>query len=373
MALEIVPYTPEWIAAVKEFNQRMRTGGSQWGWYESDQDAWIPPRPGQRVWREHFLAIEEGQHVRGAYALKPQEFWVRGGVRILADYQGPVSEGILSRHYNTLGLRMLRDMLKRQPLLYSWGHGGLEQAMLQMLRSLGWLLHSTPACLYVVHPFRFLRRVRYLRGSAPRRVALDLLAGSGLGWLALRALHVALAPWPRRRAGLHAEVVPDFGTWADEIWERSRDRYAAIALRDAATLNALLPAKGWPPGIRLRVRWGTETVGWAVVLDTTMSDDARFGDLRVGTVIDCLSPPESAADVIGAATRFLCERGVDLIFSNQSHPDWIRAFASHGFLILKDRRIFAASPALRDALEPFADTKRGLHLTNMDGHGPMLL
>jgi hypothetical protein len=245
--------------------------------------------------------------------------------------------------------------------------------MLQMLRSLGWLLHATPACLYVVHPFRFLRGATYLRGNVARRVALDLLAGSGLGWLAIRALHLALGAWPRRSAKLHAEVVPDFGAWADQIWERSRDRYAAIAIRDAATLNALLPARGWPPGIRLRVRRGAETVGWAVVLDTKMSNDARFGDLRVGTVIDCLAPPEAAADVIGAATGFLRERGVDLIFSNQSHPDWIGAFAAHGFLILKDRRVFAASPALRDLLEPFADTKRGLHLTNMDGHGPMLL
>jgi hypothetical protein len=373
MAIEVVPYTAAWITGVKEFNRRMHAGGTPWGWYESDVDSWIPPRPGQRVWREHYLAIEDGKHVRGAYALKPQEFWLQGTLRIVADYQGPVSEGILSRRYNTLGVRLIRDMLKRQPLLYSWGHGGLEQAMLQMLRSLGWSLLETPACLYVLHPFRFLRRNRYLRGSAARRIALDLLAGSGLGWLGVRALQHAQAPWPRTSPDLRAEVVSEFGAWADALWERSRDGYRAIAVRDAATMNVLLPEGRWPPGIRLRVWRGAETVGWAVVLDTPMEGDARFGDLRVGTIIDCLAPPEDANDVIGAAFGFLRERGCDLVFSNQSHPDWIRALGAHGFLILKGRRLFAASRALREALEPFEATRRGLHLTNMDGHGPMVL
>jgi hypothetical protein len=371
MAIEVVPYTAAWIAEVKEFNRRMRAGGTEWGWYESDVDSWIPPRPGQRVWREHYLAVEDGRHVRGAYALKPQEFWLRGAVRVVADYQGPVSEGILSRRYNTLGVRLIRDMLRRRPLLYSWGHGGLEQAMLQMLRSLGWTLVETPACLYVLRPLRFLRRNRYLRATAWQRFALDLLAGTGLGWLGVRALQRARAPWPRAPSGRRVEVVPEFGAWADALWERCRDAYSAIAIRDAATLNALLPAGGWPPGIRLRVWRGAETLGFAVVLDTALHGDARFGDLRVGTVIDCLAPPADAPDVIGAAFAFLRERGCDLVFSNQSHPEWIRAFAAHGFLILRARRVFAASPALRKALEPFDATCRGLHLTNLDGHGPM--
>ena len=70
------------------------------------------------------------------------------------------------------------------------------------------------------------------------------------------------------------------------------------------------------------------------------------------------------------AKRFLRGRGVDIICSNQSHPQWVEAFAASGFAILPARRYFAASPALQKALEPFSDTQKGLHLTNLDGHGP---
>jgi hypothetical protein len=51
----------------------------------------------------------------------------------------------------------------------------------------------------------------------------------------------------------------------------------------------------------------------------------------------------------------------------------VSAFASNGFIVAKDRRIFAASPALARQLEPWTSTRLGLHLTNLDGHGPHLL
>jgi hypothetical protein len=74
--------------------------------------------------------------------------------------------------------------------------------------------------------------------------------------------------------------------------------------------------------------------------------------------------------VVAAATRFLHRRDVDIIASNQSHPAWARGFAENGYLVLQNRRLFAASPALQQLLEPFTETAQGLHLTNMDGHGP---
>jgi solute carrier family 35 protein len=67
--------------------------------------------------------------VRGGYALKPQEWWVRGRTHIVTDWQGPFSEGAVSNRYGALGLRMLRDMVSKRPLLYSWGHGGEDAAL----------------------------------------------------------------------------------------------------------------------------------------------------------------------------------------------------------------------------------------------------
>lgn len=373
MAITIVPHGPEHVEAIRAFNLRMREGGTKWGWYEDPVPSWIPPSPGQRVWREYYVAIEDKDTVRGAYALKPQEWWVNGRTTLVTDWQGPFSEGAYDRKYNMLGLRLLRDMLKKRPLLYSWGHGGYEESLPKMLRSLNWLMHDTPFCLRILHPQAFLRKNAYLRRDVRQRLALDLLANTGLGWLGTKALFFALSasrPRLRRAKTVREEAVSTFGGWADELWHRCREAYRAIAIRDAATMNVLVPDKGWPPGLRLKVSRNGALVGWAVVMDTQMSGDGRFGDLRVGSIVDCFALPEGAGDVIASAVRFLTERGVDIIVSNQSHPAWIEAFAGSGFVVLRRRRIFAASPDLQRALEPFDETKRGLHLTNMDGHGP---
>jgi hypothetical protein len=269
---------------------------------------------------------------------------------------------------------MIRDMLKKRPLLYSWGHGGDDQPVVQMLRKMNWLLHPTPFCLFVAKPFRFLRLNAQLRKSAIRRLVLDVAAYSGLGWLGLRALHAAL--WLKAGAkgfSARAVEVAEFGPWADELWHRCKGSYRAIAVRDAASMNALAPAGAWPPVTRLRVERSGQVIGWALVMDTQMKGEHRFGDLWVGSIVDCLAEPADAGEVVAAATGFLTQRGVDIVVSNQAHPGWAQGFAQNGYAVLADKRLFAASPALQAALEPLAEVSQGLHLTNMDGHGPMAL
>ena len=371
MAIRVVPHTEAWVDAVLAFNERMH--GTGWGYYVSPIDHWLPERKGKRTWREHWLAVEDGGTVRGGYALRPQEWWILGASRLVTDWQGPVSEGLVNRRYSALGIRLLREMLRQYPLLYSWGHGGLEQPMLQMLERLGWLLHPTPFCVRILHPFRFLRRNRYLRGTLPRRLALDLAAVTGAGSLGAQVLHAGIGVGRSRAVRATAREFDRFEAWADELWERCLPRYAAIATRDADTMNTLLVPGRWPLGVRLRIERDGATLGWAVVMDTLMQDDPRFGSLRVGSIVDALAEPADAEAVVGAAYRYLRSRRVDLVVSNQSHPAWVEGFAAHGFLRLPGRRTFAVSPALRTALEPFAETSRGLHLTNMDGHGPHAL
>jgi hypothetical protein len=373
LSIEIVRHAERWRGAVEAFNERMRAGGSQWGQYVDPEDTWLPERPGAPVWRELYLAVEDGTHVRGGFVLKPQPCWLRGKSRTFCDYQGPVSEGLIDRRHSLVAIRMLRDMLKRQPLLYSWGHGASDGPVLEILTSLGFWIHSTPICLRVLRPARSLHRNAWLRATPARRIGLDLLAGSGIGWLGLSALHGALdRQWTASRRVSYQEV-PRFEAWADELWERCRSSYTLVGARDARTLNTLLPHGRWPPGVRLRVFRGGRTIGYVVVMDSEMKADRRFGDLHVGSIIDCFGAPGDAADVVWAGYRFLRQRGVDLIASNQAHPEWVRGLARCGFVALAGRREFAASPALRSALEPLPEGAAGIHLTNLDGHGPMAL
>ena len=371
MAIRIVPHAEPHRAAVDAFNLRMRAGGSPWGFYPDPVPDWIPPRAGATVWREYYLALEDTGEVRGAFALKPQVWLVRGRECFVTDWQGPFSEGSVNPKLATLGLRLVREMLKLRPCIYSWGHGGNEQPVVVMLEKMGWGMHPTPLCLRIVHPVRFLRGNGHLRSTAGRRFVLDALAFTGLGWLGIHVLQ-AVRRWRHGgKSTATATEVPSFGPWADDLWQRHKDSYLAVACRDMASMNDLAPATGWPPVVRLKIDRGGVVVGWALVMDTRMKDDPRYGSLRVGSIVDCFAAPADAGDVVAAATRFLEARGVDLIASNQAHPGWVAGFRSQGYTILPGKRLFAPSPALRELLAPFDDTARGLHLTNMDGHGPM--
>lgn len=377
MKIRIVPHSREYAEAVEAFNHRLRQGGSRWGFYTQHECDWIPHREGTRVWRDFYLAVAEDGMVRGGFALKPQPWYIRGEDRTVADWQGPFSEGEVSPLHAALGLRMVRDMQKKEPLLYSWGHGGRDVPILQLVRKMGWFVHGSPLMLHISNPFRFLRRNGALRRFAWLRLLLDLSAFSGLGPMALSVLMSVQSTWSRHRHGHGVASLPvslsefeRFESWADELWDRCKSRYEALAVRDAGIMNTLLPAGGWPKAIKLKVEQGGEVIGWVAVLDTAMKGDPRFGDLRLGSVIDCLAAPEHCFTVIEAAKNYLCDKGVDLIVSNQTHPAWIEGFESNGFLRIANMRFMACSPALSEALSPHDTTLKGLHLTNLDGHGP---
>ena len=377
MKIRIVPHGLEFGGAVEAFNRRLREKGSQWGFYIQHECSWIPRREGKRVWRDFYLAVAEDGAVHGAFALKPQPWLIRGTEHTVADWQGPFSEGEVSPQYAALGLRMVREMQKKEPLVYSWGHGGRDVPILQLIRKMGWAVYGSPLLVHINHPFRFLRKNGALRRSAALRWLLDLAAFSGLGPLALSALMSAQGMVSRLRYRPTVSALPvtvtefdQFETWADELWNRCKSDYEALAVRDAGIMNTLLPVGGWPKAIKLKVEQGGQVIGWAVVMDTPMQGDGRFGDLRLGSVIDCLAATGHSFAVVRAAKNHLCDRGVDLIISNQTHPAWIQGFEGNGFLRFANMRFMACAPALSKALSPNDAARKGMHMTNLDGHGP---
>jgi hypothetical protein len=339
MSLEIVAYTQEAVAAVREFNQRLLAGGADQQFPETPDPGWMPGM-------ELFLVLE-GSMVRGGYILRRQTFSVAEATWTAAHYRLPLSEGVINRSYAVLGLRMVRDALSREPRLYALGMGGWDKPLPRMLQRLGWGMCAVPFHFKVVHPFRFLRNIQALRTSPPRRAALDAAAFTGAGWLGMKAFGVA-----RRLPRMASELAPGFAPWADEVWERSRPAYALLAHRDAGTLDQLYPPSD-PRFLRARAAGG-----WAVLLDTQMQHHKQFGDMRVGTIVDCLAPPESAAAVIRAATSVLEQRGVDLIVSNQLHAAWSRALVESGFREGPSNFLLALSPAFAQGAGGCLDRSR---------------
>jgi len=145
-----------------------------------------------------------------------------------------------------------------------------------------------------------------------------------------------------------------------------------VALRDGATLNRIYPSSD-PRFLRLLVSRGGKPAGWAVMLDTPMSGHKHFGNLRVGSIVDCLAKPEMACLVVRYATSFLEQRGVELIVSNQTNSAWRKAFLAAGYLAGPSNFILALSPMLGERLQPSEAAWDQIHMNRGDGDGPIHL
>jgi len=354
MPIRIVRYTADHVAAVRDLNRRLSPD-------EVLEELQFPetPDPGWLPGMELFVALEDGA-ARGGYMLRRQEFSVLGETVPVAHYRQPLSEGVIDRKYAMLALRLVRDALVREPRLYALGMGGFQNPLPQMLKRLGWRICAVPFHFKVVHPFRFLREIQALRTTPARRFLLDAAAYTGAGWLGLRLMGHA-----RRVRNVKSETAARFSEWADAVWEQSRTGYTLLAARNSGILDALYPP-GDPRFLRIRAAGG-----WAVLLDTAMEGHKQFGNIRVGTIVDCLAPPEDAATVVRAATRTLEKRGVDLIVSNQLHAGWCQALAAAGFRRGPSNFLFAASPALAALLDDAEDGE--FHINRGDGDGPIHL
>ncbi len=137
-------------------------------------------------------------------------------------------------------------------------------------------------------------------------------------------------------------------------------------------MNILYPAT-FSGLTRLRVTRGGETIGWVSVFRSHKTDESRdeyFGTLAVGLLADCFAAPEHAAGVLAVGIDHLLDTGVDLIFSNQSHPAWTSALSSLGFLNGPSKFAFYRAPKVEAALEAIGEPNRFIHVNRGDCDGP---
>ena len=370
MALTINRYTAEYIAGVREFNSRIAKGG--WGDYQ------LPPDLGQfenskdtpLPW-EGWLAVLDGV-VRGGYLIRHQEFSFRGEVRKVAFYNLSVSEGVIDPAYASVGMKMAMTAIAREPLLFALGIGGRDRVLARFLKALGWSLHDVPFYFRSVRPARVVRNIQTVRRTALRRAILDAAVYAGAATVGVHALQ-----WSRRLRGgriadLRWEEVTQFESWADDVWDAVKGSFAMIGVRDSEALRALYPSS-YKRLSRLKMLREDRVIGWAVVMNTQMQNHKQFGNLHVGTLVDGLCAHDDAPSVAKAAARFLRERGVDLIVSNQSHSAWCSALERCGFLSGPSNYLLAASKGLARQLAPFEVNVKQVHINRGDGDGPIHL
>jgi hypothetical protein len=369
--MPIQPFTAELQPNVVAFNARIRAGGSPYALPKTPTSLWLPKAPGRSTFMEVFLAVD-GDAVRGGYVIKHQPFAVAGEVKNVDNLQLPLSEGSVDPKYRGVSVQILAHAQKKNPLLYALGMGGLKNPLPTMLASMGWRMTLVPFLFRVVRPAPFLRNIKPLRTSKARELAADVLAFSGLGSLTLRPMHAVLTRPSLSRFTHQVDEVPEFGNWADAIWDSSHSTYSLIARRGAEDLSLLYPREK-EKLIRIRVSNGGRAVGWAVMLATKMSGHKQFGDMHLGTVVDCLAVPGHEGAVVRAATRTLMKRKVDLIATNQLRDSWVTAFRQSGFLAGPSNYVFATSKKLTAAVGPTDLDVSRAHMTRGDGDGPIHL
>jgi hypothetical protein len=368
MPIVIQPYRPEHEPAVAEFNQRLRQAGKDANtvFFKYAEPRWLPRKVDSRIYNEFFVAVDNGV-VRGGYALKTQDFLLPdGSIRPIAYYHHPLSEGIVNKAHAIVGTLLLRDAMTRAPLLYCLGMGGYENPLPQMLIRLGWAHCAVPFFFRVLNPSRFLRQIQPLRQSAPRRLLMDMAAFTGTGWAGMKLFEEYRTLTAKRTRGTTVNVVATFDETAASLWEQAKQTCSFTVVRDAEALRTL-----YPPTeahlTRIEVKRDGTAIGWAVV--GGRRKDAKYGDMRVGSVVDCWAVPGQALAVVRGASETLQRQGFDLILTNQSHQMWCDAFRAAGYLPGPSNFIFAASKRLAELLVPFEQTRPRMHFTRADGDG----
>ena len=368
MSLHITEYEERHEELVRAFNARMAEAGSDWEFYDRARPTWLAPKGNETPHRRFFLAIEDDRNVRGAYCLKSQDFLLPDRRLSAASIQGPVSEGLVDPRFGATALHLIRDMQNREPALFAWG---ASERLLGVLSRLKWKSYATPLCMRVVNASRFLQENRFLSSAPKFHRASRLLRAVRLERLGFSIVQTAAQVAAGGRPSSARSIVERrFGAWADLVWEAVKGSYRFIAVRDSRTMNRLLPESGWPEAEILRIERDGATIGWAAVRCSTLLDDARFGDLRVGSVIDALALPGCEGSILRAATAHLELQKAEVIVANFSSGVWLDGFRRCGFLVSQSRRTLVASPTLVSQIGEDA-ASADMHLTPLDGDGPL--
>jgi len=365
--LSVVAQTREDTDAVLAFNGRMRAAKAPVDFLLPDQpnNSHTLGTPPQAIEWTKFVVVDNDDEVRGGFLLMTQPAWLNGAIVEVANYQAPLSEGIVDPRYGMVGMHMLRYVEKHWPLTFAIGMGGMDRPLPRLLQAAGWHVRAVPFLFHVVRASRVLRELRLFQERTSLRLAARAGVLTGAGAIGVAALQHRAWTSGHGAREVRLERIEQWDDWADLLWERMRDTAIFSVLRDRAALEALYPLSD-PKYLAYVARQGGNVVGWAVAFNTQMRNHNHFGDLRVATVLDAVALPGAAAAVASHVRRALAADGADLVVTNQTHACWIDAFRRAGFLNGPSNYLFAMSKLLSQSV---GDAFRRIHVTRGDGDG----
>lgn len=370
MNLEIAPFTKKHVEKVKHFNKRLKESGISYTFPTNPLPSKLPKIDDRTLYQEYFLALH-GNHVRGAYILKTQNFYMKKEIKPVGICLLPISEGIIDKRYAFIGIELIIDTLRKRPFSYALGIGGFNEPIARIYKKLNWKMLRVPFYFKVFNAHHFFKNISYLKQKQKWKIIIKSLEISGVGWLILKTVQMTNYRKIRKKR-TYIEAFDTFKEWADVIWQNTRDEYTLAAVRNSEVLNILYPQNS-ERFIKLKILDKNNTLGWVVLLESQMNNHKQFGNMRVGSIVDCFAHPKNAGIVVQRATEYLQGKHVDIIVSNQTHTMWCEAFKKTGYIKGPSNFILTLSPQLSQILEPLDSIKNRFHFTRGDGDGPINL
>ena len=361
--------SPEDAPKVEAFNRRLAAAGETEHYLSLEKPFRTMAHLEKSPITVERLFCYEGDEIRGGVIIKRMTFRINGNSEEVATYVYPLSEGIINPTFKPVWPSMRAEMDRRYPLLYT--SSGERAKRIVKLFSL-----PIPFHFAIFRAFPFLRNFSYLRKRKWLQILLDLAAYSGVGTIGL-AIFEQVQRFRRlhpHMEGLTVERFDDWGNWADEIWEKTRDSYALIGDRSMAALQSLYPAENEHLNKLLFKTAGTkQPIGWVVLTCSKLSDPNYFGDMVLAALVDALAAPVDARSVVSGALLWAKQARADLFVVNHTDMRWNEAFKQSGMIPWKTNFHLFLSPKLKERFDRLEEFAGHFFFARGDGHGPTSL
>ena len=295
--------------------------------------------PDDRALPPRVLFLKD-QEVIGHVATAPVRLAVAGGLR---DASWAVGLMVVPEHRNgpvaPLLVKKLNDAVGIGLTLH------VEDAALRVFKGVGWRhLGVIPQYVRVLNARTFVRTFarqggQFLSGRRARlwaalsRVSGPLAVAVGVAF----AGHAAAGALRRRRAtGVTVTEEHTFDPSYTELAQRVKDKLGVWVYRDAPYLAARYGRRMGAYRL-LACRAGGRLLGYAIVKLKQFQNDPRMGDIRMGTLVDCVFDPDrpAALDALLAGAIMRCRREkVDVVFCAASLRVLGQRLGRHGFVAI---------------------------------------
>ena len=97
---------------------------------------------------------------------------------------------------------------------------------------------------------------------------------------------VAIVDQGGKKQVLAVEEIVDFDREFDLIWENAKKHYSFIAVRNSEYLKILYSDQKF---IKLKFIENNQVIGWSISLCSELNNHNYFGNMKLGSIVDCLS------------------------------------------------------------------------------------